>query len=191
MLAEALACGEATDADVVVFDADEYDDKTGFVTPLPMNLRAGLADRVRFTSFANCVWNKLFRASYLKANKIRFQEIARTNDLAFCVEALAKTDRIAVLPRKLYRYRINAGGLQSTKCATPDCWRSALSEAKRRLVDAGLMPRFETAFALLERQVAADNIPCSFLFSVRRIANSLRRRGLRSFVLHAIGRLLP
>lgn len=188
MLETAVAAGEREGADIVVFGAEEFDDKTGFVTPLPLRLEAGLGDDVRFTSFGNCVWNKLFRADYLSRNGIRFQEIARSNDLAFVIEALARTDKIVVVPRSLYRYRINAGGLQSTKSSTPDCWREALAETRRRLEMAGLFPRFATAFAALERQVEGDNLSGG-RFSPQCILHSIRRRGLKSFLLHAVGRL--
>ena len=188
MLEIAVAAGVREGADVVIFGAEEFDDKTGFVTPLPLRLGAGLGDDVRFTSFGNCVWNKLFRADYLKRNGICFQAITRSNDLAFVIEALARTDKIVVVPRSLYRYRINAGGLQSTKSATPDCWRKAFAEARRRLESAGLFPRFATAFAALERQVEGDNMPGG-RFSLRRILHSIRRRGLKNFLLHAYGRL--
>lgn len=189
MLAAAAAEGDRTQADVVVFGAEELDDKTGFVTPLPLRLYAGLGDNVRFTSFGNCVWNKLFRADYLRQNGVRFQEIDRSNDLAFVIEALAKTDKIAIVPRSLYRYRINAGGLQSTKSATPDCWRDALNETRRRLAAAGLLPRFAAAFAALAKQVEGDNLPGG-CFSPRRILHSIRRRGLKNFLVHAVGRIV-
>lgn len=189
MLETAVATGEREQADIVVFAAEEFDDKTGWKTPLPLKLDAGLGDDVRFTSFGNCVWNKLFRASYLKERGIRFQEIERSNDLAFCIEALARTDRIAVVPRALYRYRINGGGLQSTKAMSPDCWRAALAEVRDRLERADLLPRFEVALKRLEHQVAGDNLPGG-RFSPRKILHSIRRRGLLSFLKHAYGRLL-
>lgn len=189
MLETAVDAGERACADVVVFDAAEFDDKTGLETPLPLKLGAGLDDDVRFTSFGNSVWNKLFRASYLKEQGIRFQEIERSNDLAFCIEALARTDRMAVVPRVLYRYRINGGGLQSTKSASPDCWRVALAEVRSRLERAGLLPRFAVALKRLARQVEGDNLPGG-RFSPRKILHSVRRRGLASFLKHAYGRLL-
>lgn len=188
MLADAVAAGERSAADVVVFDAVEFDNRTGLETPLPLRLDAGLADDVRLTSFGNCVWNKLFRSAYLLGAGIRFQEIERSNDLAFTVEAMSRTDRVAFIRRTLYRYRINAGGLQSTKARSPDCWREALTEARRRLEAAGLMLRFARAFSALELQVAGDNLPGG-IFSPRRIINSIRRRGMVSFLKHAYGRL--
>ena len=189
MLAAAVEAGERESADVVVFSAIEFDDKTGFETPLPLRLGAGLADDVRFTSFGNCVWNKLFRASYLREKGIRFQKIARSNDLAFCIEALAGTDRVVFMPKVLYRYRINGGGLQSTKGATPDCWRMALAEIRHRLERRGLLPRFAVALARLERQVEGDNLPGG-RFSPRKILHSISRRGLVNFIKHACGRLV-
>lgn len=188
MLSAAVAEGERTNADVVVFGAEELDDKTGWTTALPLRLDAGLDDDVRFTSFGNCVWNKLFRASYLREKGIRFQEIARSNDLAFCIEALARTNRIAVVPRVLYRYRINGGGLQSTKAKTPDCWREALAEVRIRLERAGLLPRFAVALRRLALQVEGDNLPGG-RFSPRKILHSIRRRGLVNFLKHAWGRI--
>lgn len=189
MLKVAVEAGEREAADVVVFGAMEFDNKTGFETPLPLRLDAGSADDVRFVSFGNCVWNKLFRASYLKEKGIRFQEIKRSNDLAFCIEALSRTDKIAVVTRVLYRYRINGSGLQSTKGATPDCWREALAEVRHRLERTGLLPRFSVALARLERQVAGDNLPGGCL-SPRRILHSIRRRGLVNFLKHACGRIV-
>lgn len=188
MLEAAVAEGTRTNADVVVFGAVEFDDKTGLVTPLPVKLDAGLGDDLRFTAFGNCVWNKLFRASYLRENGVRFQEIARSNDLAFCIEALARTDRIAIVPRALYRYRINAGGLQATKSATPDCWRDALAEVRRRVERAGLLPQYAVALKRMERQVEGDNLPGG-RFSPRRILHSIRRRGFVNFLKHAWGRI--
>lgn len=190
MLRDAVAAGDEANADIVVFDAVEFDDRTQLETPLPIRINAGLGDDVRFTSFGTCVWNKLFRTSYIRRYGIRFQEIARSNDLAFCVEALAQTDRIAVLPRVLYRYRINSGGLQSTKDKTPDCWREALSEARRRIQQARLLPRFSASLERLERQVAGDNLPGG-RFSLRKIIHSIHRRGLWNFLKHAIGRVMP
>lgn len=189
MLEAAVEAGECEQADIVVFGAEEFDDKTGLKTPLPLRLDAGLVDDIRFTSFGNCVWNKLFRASYLREKDVRFQEIARSNDLAFCIEALARTNRIAVVPRVLYRYRINGGGLQSTKGVTPNCWREALAEARIRLERAGLLPRFAVALRRLERQVEGDNLPGG-RFSPRKILHSIRRRGLLSFLKHAYGRIV-
>ena len=188
MLEAAVVVGERERADIVVFGAEEFDDKTGLKTPLPLRLDAGLGDDVRFTSFGNCVWNKLFRASYLKEKGIRFQEIARSNDLSFCIEALARTNRIAVVPRVLYRYRINGGGLQSTKAKTPDCWREALAEVRIRLERAGLLPQFAVALRRSERQSEGDNLPGG-RFSPRKILHSIRRRGLANFLKHACGRL--
>ena len=53
MLSAAVAAGVAARADAVVFGAEELDDKTGWTTPLPLKLDAGLDDGVRLTSFGN------------------------------------------------------------------------------------------------------------------------------------------
>lgn len=189
MLEAAVADGELAEADIVIFDAIEFDNKTGFETPLPLRLDAGLGKDVRFTSFGNCVWNKIFRATYLSEKSIRFQEITRSNDLAFCIEALARTDRIAILPQVLYRYRINGGGLQSTKSATPNCWREALAEIYCRIDRAGLLSQYSEALERLKRKVAGENLSGG-CFSLRRIIYSIQHRGIVGFLKHAYGRIV-
>lgn len=194
LLAKAVAAGEGfcdaagnkKRADVVVFGAEEFDDVMGWTTPLPLKLKAQ-GDDLRFVSYGNCVWNKLFRADYLRENAIRFQEQKRTNDLAFVVEALARTDRIAVIDEALYAYRINnPGSLQAGKFAdATDYAALTVAECERRLAACGKADRFRLALERLRLNVESNNrrelLP--------RIAASIRNRGIVSFAKHAIGKL--
>jgi len=186
MLATAVAAGESAGADIVVFNAVEFDDVTGWRTSLPLKLHTK-SDAERFTSFGNCVWNKLFRADYLRRNGIRFQEQKRSNDLAFVIETLARTDRIAVIDEVLYEYRINnPSSLQASKLSDSiDYAAAALAECRRRIESAGLTARFSEALKHLTADIADNNRRrlCS------RILHSIRNRGFLNFLKHSIGRM--
>ena len=183
---------ERSGADIVVFGAEEYDDPTGLVTPLPLDLSVEPFSDEFLRAYSTSPWNKIFRRSLIVDLRIGFQEIPRTNDLAFTVEALCRAGRIAVLNQTLYRYRIHGGGgLQETKRETPTVWREALDEAHRRLVAVGIFDRFKTAFEILEADVYLANAE----FFPARVVASIRRRGALSFLKHVIGyvwrRILP
>ena len=175
---------ERNDADVVVFNAEELDDATGLTTPLPLDLSVPPQGDRFLKAYATCPWNKLFRRSFIVDNDMRFQEIPRSNDLAFTVEALCRASRLSVMDKTLYRYRIHGGGgLQETKRQTPNAWREALDEARRRLSAAGVLDRFRAAFDELSEDVRLANETGM----ASRVLASIRRRGVRSFLKHAVG----
>ena len=175
---------ERSDADIVVFNADELDDATGLMTPLPLDLSVPPQSEGFLKAYSTCPWNKLFRRSFIVDHDIRFQEIPRSNDLAFTVEALCRASKISVLDRVFYRYRIHGGdGLQATKNETPYAYCDALDEARRRLSDAGMLDRYLAAFNVLSEDVRLANESGM----VARVLASIRRRGIWSFFKHAVG----
>ena len=175
---------ERNDADVVVFGAEEYDDASGMTTPLPLDLAVPPQSDGFLKAYSTCPWNKLFRRSFVVDQNVRFQEIPRSNDLAFTVEALCRAAKIAVFDRVSYRYRIHGGGgLQATKSETPYAWREALEEARRRLSAAGELDRHLAAFNLLSEDVRLANESGM----LGRVLASIRRRGVCSFFKHAVG----
>ncbi|MBR3923398.1 MAG: glycosyltransferase [Kiritimatiellae bacterium] len=141
----ATVAGERTGAEVVAFRADEVDARLGTRTPMPYLRRivpwadgkAHLLDELgaaRFTTFGLAPWNKAVRRSLVEENKIRFQSIRRSNDIAFSVEVLARARTFAAIDRALIGYRVNnAQSLQWTNTETPTYFYDALLEAKRRL----------------------------------------------------------
>lgn len=155
-LAASIEAGERTGADIVAFRADEVDDRTGARNPLPYLRRLvpwadgrahaldELGDR-RFMTLGLAPWNKAVRRDFLLRNGIRFQSIARSNDLAFTVELLSRARTFVALNRSLIGYRVNnAASLQHTNSQTPLSFLDALEEVRRRLGG-----RFATAFKAL------------------------------------------
>lgn len=178
---------EENNTEVVVFDAEEYDDATGFVTGLPLDLTVQPKDDAFLRAYSTCPWNKIFRSSFIKEANIKFQEIKRVNDLAFTVEALCRAKKIAILNQTLYRYRIHGGGsLQDSKHETPLAWQDALEEAKGRLVRAGIFDEYQKAFDILLADVRLANTNSFWA----RIIASIRRRGIGAFLKHACGVLV-
>lgn len=172
MIETAIEAGERTGADVVAWRADEVDAVTGRRNAMPYLARLvpwadgrahaldELGDR-RFTTLGLAPWNKAVRRSFVAANGLRFQSIARSNDLAFTVELLFRAKTFVALGRSLIGYRVNnAGSLQHTNAETPECFIDALGEAKRRIGTA-----FPVAFSRLEEETTAYN-----LHSVRTLA---------------------
>ena len=107
-----------------------------------------------FSIFQIALWNKMYRHSFVSKMSLKFQEIPRSNDLAFSFQALALASKISVMKQTYVNYRVNAGNsLQDTKDETPLMFWEAFKEAKNRLVLAGVYGEYEQSFlnCLLEK----------------------------------------
>ena len=153
--------GENSAADVILFNATELDDRTHWRTPLPLNLKTA-AERSApswLIAAGTAPWNKIFRRDFIVAHRITFQEIARANDAAFVVTALALAQTICVLPATGYIYRINAGAsLQQTNASSPFCFYDALKEIAARLKAQGAFDANEDAFKFLALRLIIGNV---------------------------------
>ncbi len=114
----------------------------------------GEAPKHLFSIFQIALWSKMYRHSFVGKNNLNFQEIPRSNDLAFNFQALALASKISVIRQTFVNYRVNAGNsLQDTKDETPLMFWEAFAEAKKRLVLAGVYGEYEQSFlnCLLEK----------------------------------------
>lgn len=104
-------------ADIVVFNADQFDSQTNktdnrwsAVSFRPLNknvISAGEAKKCIFNFTIPAPWNKLFKKSFLNDKQIFFQEISSTNDLFFSYAMLCNAERISIMDEKLIHYRTN------------------------------------------------------------------------------------
>ena len=118
LLEEAIARGEETDADLVIFKTQELDDQTGeirefkycfeveWLNGLDVFCPAEHPQRI-FNSFQNWVHNKLYRGSFVREHGLAFQHVRRSADLLFTCRALSEASRIALLDREFHLYRVN------------------------------------------------------------------------------------
>src|SRR5699024_11617593 len=87
------------------------------------------------TVSAGTTWCKLYKSSLIQNNNIRFkEELTRSQDVIFCLEAFSKSERIKYYDENLYHYRIN----NSSTCSgnrfiddTETPFNSLLNEMKK------------------------------------------------------------
>lgn len=144
-LLAAVRAGDALNPDFVVFQGEEVDDRFGGRTPMAYLKRVlPWADgclhklvefgRNRFVTVGLAPWNKLVRKEVVDSFAIKFQEIRKSNDLAFTTELLARAKTFVALRDSLIGYRVNNPmSTQATNSADPLLFYDALLEAKRRL----------------------------------------------------------
>ena len=120
MLEKCAARMDQDGSDVLVFGAKQHNMRTGIISDMPWSLRLDRCPQKSvftprevkdylFNNFQNWPWNKLFRRSFVEQHHITYQEITRTNDMAFVCQALAQAGRISVLDEYLAYYRVETG----------------------------------------------------------------------------------
>ena len=80
--------------------------------------RAGMAEalpRLYKANLLNQVWGKLYRASLIRSNGIRFRDFRWGEDRLYVFDCLEKIDRVSVLPGCKYRYIMHRGESLITK----------------------------------------------------------------------------
>lgn len=149
---------ESERSDIVIFSAKKYDMRTGKTEVMPWSLKRALCptfspfsasdmSKYIFNAFQNWPWNKMFRASFINKHKLFFQEIPRTNDMAFVCTSLVLAKKISILSIPLTTYRTGtATSLQSTNDKFPCSFWDAYVETKNRLINIGLYFQYEQSY---------------------------------------------
>ncbi len=149
---------EHDDSDIVVFAANKFDDSKQQFIPKKLGLtRDYYPDHSPFSpqempdgmfmAFQNWPWNKLFRHTLIKEKGLTFQNVTRSNDVAFVITAIALAGKISVIDHIFAHYRVNTGSsLQQTRYQAPLGFFDSYREAARRLKAAGVYPVFERSF---------------------------------------------
>ena len=75
----------------------------------------GALTRLYKANLLNQVWGKLFRASLLRAEAVRFPDYRWGEDRLFIFDCLERTERLTVLPQCMYRYVMHPGESLITK----------------------------------------------------------------------------
>ena len=75
-------------------------------------------------------WNKLYRTTFIREKKLRFEEISSSNDITFAAVSVAMAESITFLDEYLVTYRVGHGNtITSTKM-------NKLNNVKRAIVSA-------------------------------------------------------
>jgi glycosyltransferase involved in cell wall biosynthesis len=170
MLAKAYEKCVADEADIGIYRARYFEADTGRFAPAEGLLNTDLLpDVVPFSRrdipdhildfVSPATWNKLFRASFVRANNLRFLETRRANDLFFTKLALACADRITFIDEVLVNYRVGTeSNLQSNNDQAPFEFYESLSTLKKELVRAGLFEQVERSFTNMALSACLYNL---------------------------------
>ncbi|SEP83323.1 ATP-grasp fold amidoligase family protein [Butyrivibrio sp. TB] len=157
-------------AEIVVFQSDAYDSKTGLYKELSFTIRNKLLPkeiifagtdikRDIFTAFAGWAWDKLFLREFIIDKDIRFQEQRTTNDLSFTYTALACAKRIIILEELFAHHRINVtSSLEKTRSQSYSCFYYALLALREGLITRDLFNRFEQDFINYSLYFCLENL---------------------------------
>lgn len=146
-----------TDADIVVFSCDMYDDETKHFRPCDYSIRRYLLPEQEpfsamdvkkdvFKLFVGWAWDKLIRTEFVRENNFTFQEQRTTNDMLFVFSAIMRAQRIVTMKDVLVHYRRGEGSLSVTREKSWTCFYNALTSLKENLVNWGIYERFEQDF---------------------------------------------
>ncbi len=150
-LLEKMYCQAAREkADICVCDVWNYDEKSEISKPgkaylnhklLPEDIPFSAEDagNVIFNFTTMHLWNKMFRADFIKQNHIRFKEYRIQEDTGFVMHALSSAGRITIADERLIHYRTNTeSSLTDSLTEEPLAGYNAFSEAKRELQSRGV-----------------------------------------------------
>lgn len=162
--------GKKEEADVVLFGAKQYNEKTGCVSPaawyfkrdaLPKeNPFSGKTENTDvFALVTPAPWTKLFRREFVEKQGLSFQGLQNSNDVYFVLTALALAEKITYVDEELVFYRVGMkGSLQGSKSLHPDCFIEAYAGVYRELKRRGIYEGYEKGFLNILLSGCAHNL---------------------------------
>ena len=189
LLAEAIAQGEQTDSDIVIFQTTMLDDQTGEHRPCEWAFKRDWAVSDTFSpreypghifnSFQNWVHNKLFSNAFLQSHDLHMQRVHRTADLLFTCRALAEARRITLIDKSLHLYRINnVHSAMSTSDLYPLDFYKAFLALRTSLEEHGLWELYRDSFVNWAIEGIAVNLRFAKTYDTyRAIASELQQGG--------------
>ena len=162
--------GKKMEADIVLFGAKQYNDKTGIVSPaawyfkrdaLPKeNPFSGKTENTDvFALVTPAPWTKLFRREFVEKQGLSFQGLQNSNDVYFVLMALALAEKITYVDEELVFYRVGMkGSLQGSKSLHPDCFIEAYVGVYHELQRRGIYERYEEGFMNILLSGCAHNL---------------------------------
>lgn len=164
-----------TDADVVSWQYDRYDDitkKFGVTLTFPKNK----TEKDFFNPLAYGPWQRLVCHKLLIQENLKFQPLPRFNDVFFCCMVLAVARKKVDLVENLYHYRVNTrtnlqAGIWKTPLSVEEAWAGVVVELKNRgltsllpmLFDAAMNSLFYTLHSIDDEKSA-----CEFFFRLKK-----------------------
>jgi glycosyltransferase involved in cell wall biosynthesis len=144
------------ESDICVFRTMEFNELDGTTDYLKTSIRDSLLptpdtfvftpeviqDRL-FSIFTLWAWDKLFKTSFIKKNKILFQNQRTTNDAGFVAIALALSNQINICNTAFAIHRYNRkDSLSVTREKSWNCFNEAFKFIESRLTKEGLFDKY-------------------------------------------------
>lgn len=157
MLEEAYNKAEATKADFVVFQSDQYFEDTNEYKNVSWTLRypeippyepfgrRAMTDNI-FKVFVGWAWDKLYNREWVLEHNLWFQEQRTSNDMLFVFSSIALSKRIACVEKGkilAHQRRNNKSSLSNTREKSWDCFYKALCALRDRLKSEGIYNELE------------------------------------------------
>ena len=162
--------GKKMEADIVLFGAKQYNDKTGIVSPASWYFKRDALPRENpfsgktentdvFAIVTPAPWTKLFRREFVEKQGLSFQGLQNSNDVYFVLTALALAEKITYVDEELVFYRVGMkGSLQGSKSLHPDCFIEAYAGVYHELQRSGIYERYEEGFMNILLSGCAHNL---------------------------------
>ena len=162
--------GKKMEADIVLFGAKQYNDKTGIVSPASWYFKRDALPRENpfsgktentdvFALVTPAPWTKLFRREFVEKQGLSFQGLQNSNDVYFVLTALALAEKITYVDEELVFYRVGMkGSLQGSKSLHPDCFIEAYVGVYHELQRRGIYERYEEGFMNILLSGCAHNL---------------------------------
>ena len=162
--------GKKMEADIVLFGAKQYNDKTGIVSPASWYFKRDALPRENpfsgktentdvFAIVTPAPWTKLFRREFVEKQGLSFQGLQNSNDVYFVLTALALAEKITYVDEELVFYRVGMkGSLQGSKSLHPDCFIEAYVGVYHELRRRGIYERYEEGFMNILLSGCAHNL---------------------------------
>ena len=149
---------EVSDADLVIYGADRFDDKLGRVTQPYVSIEFKYAPERNSFSWKDCperifqvgdliAWNKIYRREMLIENEMRFEPIAISDDQFIPAISLVTAERISYIDRPLLHYRFNTGHSQvDTQPQHPEAAYAASFAIVNRMREMGIYDNVKRSY---------------------------------------------
>jgi len=149
---------QASEADVTICRADEFDDITGEVLDGRWMLKTQYLPHI--TTFApeevsghlfqftyGMPWDKLYRTDYIKETGLVYPALRNSEDLAFVFPSLFLAQRLTILDRVMIHHRINrSASVSNSRTTQPEAPYEAVQIVKNCLERHGLIERYQHSF---------------------------------------------
>ena len=147
MLEDMSNMAEMHQVDMVLCAADIYREAEKRITAAPWLLRTDLLKNADLANFSPAQvlgdrlyevvklapWNKLFRADFVRQNKLEWSPEPRANDVLFVGSALAAAKTMAAVPKPLIHYRVRQDSISHSKSKSTEAHVKAFNALKQAL----------------------------------------------------------